>query len=146
MQAADNNKHQSDSLQFERAPAFSRSVVDLNGCSSGYADVSMSHTHSSHTSTNMLWSLVVCSVSALGQSFHATFPPILQTSATNPSFWTSVKTHVYIHRPINVFAAVCAVADLSFSHARAGFFFLFLQMRHVCPVASWWYGDAAHWA
>lgn len=42
--------------------------------------------HNMHTHT--LWSPVVRSVSALGQSFHATFPPILQLSATNPSFWT----------------------------------------------------------
>lgn len=92
----------------------------------------MSRTHSSHTSKNTLWSLVVCSVFALGRSFHATFPPILQTSATNPSFWTSVKTHVYTHKPINAFAA----ADLPFPHTRAFFFWGKCVMSALWPAGG----------
>jgi len=56
------------------------------------------HIHHVHRHTHIYTLATSCrSVSAPGQSFHATFPPIPQTSTTNPSFWTRVHTDAHVH-------------------------------------------------
>ncbi|MED6291160.1 hypothetical protein CHARACLAT_020621 [Characodon lateralis] len=62
----------------------------------GYMNEPYIH-HNTHT---LIWSLVFSSVSTPGQSFHATFPPVVPASVTNPSFLTPVhapQTHTYSH-------------------------------------------------
>jgi len=109
---------------------------------------------SQHTHTHTHWSPVVGSVSAPGQSFHATFPPLRQTSTSNPSFWTHKwtlykHTHTHIYKYIHFHSKLQTfTSSYTQTMIMKCFWLVLTLLTHtwcICPVASQWSGVAAHW-
>ena len=103
----------------------------------------LTHTHT-HTHTLTHWSPVVCSVLAPGQSFHATFPPILQTSTTNPSFWTHKctlckHTHTLTHTLHThiLYALTHTLTDYTLHPKLQTFSFFSTALSLNCDVSVW---------